>query len=494
MTPKTGNSRKVGRVSSRRSLLTPNIDHTCLPTLHEAIIGGLGRSEFEKLILTSPRDQKNSLGQTPLHVAAIFAPHMMEILVQCGHRLEVTDRFRATPFAWACSEVGGFDGEVLVSAIEAAVGTNTYDRQSIYEMWALLTKRSANKRQLPTLLMGVQSLLRAGYHAFAKNECLHALTEFMRRDVDIGSGSSEYEPQISELLGMILPGKMACGGKTSIEEDPHLQFESTFWLAILEKKLRKERRSVANRLIGRLSLASHVNALVERDFDLAEYVGPSQKNALSTLILYSDVDLKADLIQALLDCGVDPNHQDHRGYTPLHFLSIYVRWNDFGQLSPTQNLTKLLAGGACPTIRDKCRCSCAPDGCLALWMEITPSTRALPLKAILQVSILELHSPVMSREVLLALVRRAKHELLGIPHVCCMRESAPYGEFPAPLPPDDIDEILQDEVDHIRDLDLDIDSHKEEIFEDIVKHWYRCILISQRRRQAQIEKRVSPNT
>lgn len=416
----------------------------------------------------------------------------MEVLVEVGYRLDVTDRFGFTPFAWACSLVSSFDGEALAAVIEAAVGTGTYDPQVIYEMWAHVMDRSAGRCQLTPLLMGFQSLRRAGFHAFARSTCLHALEKFMHRDEDDGNGSSEYGPQISKLLGMVLPDDILIDEHGIAAHDSSFRFRDTFWLVAEEKRLRKERCRVEDHLVKSLTLGSHVTALIKHGIDPAKYVSQSQKNALRVLLHTTLPASQVGAMQALLDCGVDPNHQDHRGHTPLHFLLRYFRHEIFVSLAEAEIVSKLLAGGACPAVRDKCRCSCAPSGCLATWEDSPLSGPVLPLKAIIQLSIVESLSARMAREVVLALIRRTKHELLGIPHVCCTRESESLPDFAAPLPPDDMNDIWEDEEEHIRNLDLDMEFHEEQIFEDLIEHWYQLILISRRRGQAELEQKVWP--
>lgn len=471
-------------------MLTLKVDNTSLPAPHKAIIEGSAPSEIRELLFKSARDTKNSLSQTALHVAAMYALQTMEVLVEAGYRLDETDRFGVTPFAWACSHAYSFDGEALATVIKAAIDTGTYDPQAICEMWAHVMERSAEECQLTPLLMGVQYFQRVGFHAFTRDLCCQALGRFMDRDADHGSGSSKYEPQISKLLSIVLSDALVCEELTIIKNDLNLRFSDTFWLVTEEKWLRHAPCRVEDHLIQRLRLGSHVTALIKHGLDLAKYVDHFQRNAFYLFVQSVYLDPEASVIRALLACGVDPNHQDHRGHTPLHLFLRYTRRRRHGLLAQAKTLSKLIANGACPTIRDKCRCACAPNGCLATWMEIRLSGRELPLRAILQLSVVEFHSSHMAREVVLELIRRAKHELFGIPHWCCTRKSKEPFDFAAHLPSDDIDEIWKDEEDHIRNLDLEMELHNEEVLEDLIEHWYHLILTSWRRRQAKIEQKV----
>ncbi|KAI8724211.1 hypothetical protein NCS52_00278800 [Fusarium sp. LHS14.1] len=68
--------------------------------------------------------------------------------------------------------------------------------------------------------------------------------------------------------------------------------------------------------------------------------------------------------------------------------------------------------------------------------------------------VLETCGTETAKQALLAIIRRTEHERLGMTHTCCGRKGYPSNiSIPKPMPEDDVEDILEEEVDFIRILD-----------------------------------------
>ncbi|KAJ0382629.1 hypothetical protein COL922a_012156 [Colletotrichum nupharicola] len=69
--------------------------------LHEAVLFGSSES-VKKWIQCSKRDEKNFLGQTPLHLA-IYKPERLSALIDSGHDVDAIDNYGITPLMYAAA-------------------------------------------------------------------------------------------------------------------------------------------------------------------------------------------------------------------------------------------------------------------------------------------------------------------------------------------------------------------------------------------------------
>lgn len=89
--------------------------------------------------------------------------------------------------------------------------------------------------------------------------------------------------------------------------------------------------------------------------------------------------------------------------------------------------------------------------------------------------------PEASREMLLSFIRRAKHEEMGMTHVCCNRQSrylTAYKRFKhtdevlEPMENIDIDEILEEEAEFIDMLDDEMREVSDKGYGELVEYWF----------------------
>lgn len=124
-------------------------------------------------------------------------------------------------------------------------------------------------------------------------------------------------------------------------------------------------------------------------------------------------------------------------------------------------------------------------------MDVPRQFDLLPLVMMAYLSMIEQQATNDARHVVLDFIRQEKHWQMGMTHVCCrLLWGSPIRTDFGPSP-EDIDEILEEEEEFMHMLDTDMALLADEPFEDLVDHWMKTILVSQRMVQAQRRKEVS---
>ena len=422
--------------------------------------------------------------------------------MKAGHSLQVKDSLEMGPFDWLLWRSDRYyDGEVLVSLLVAAGDAGADDRFFLL-LWDRLTHRAITHLDEQTILRGLKWLREAGKYPTAIELCLSAISGFMRADKPSPDGSSKIEAGIHHLMDELVLNVRYKQLSNTINEPSELhvlasgsEFAPNRKRATVPQGTGAELQSetVLGRLIGSTRLASHIRLLIDHDFDLAGYRDSRQRNALWPLLQSLYTKDIPEQISALTDAGVDLNHRDPRAHTPLHLLNRHLHPCDMFDSRLEKAWTTLLRVGADPLMRDHCRCSCAPHGCCVVFPEesgdLDLPSRLRELKWLHQV---ELCAPEASRQILLALIRKQKHEYSGMTHVCCSRPGSRFRGDDAPsLDSKDIDDILDDEEEFIRILEAEMHELERLPYEDLLQQWFEQILESLLKSQATQKQNVS---
>lgn len=175
-----------------------------------------------------------------------------------------------------------------------------------------------------------------------------------------------------------------------------------------------------------------------------------------TALMASISRCHCELYNSILARGCRVNHRDSYGLSELHIAcqkmnqtgSPYSEDTSFILKRVSKNIAliaKLLYHGADPLSHDTCRCPCSPEGC-------SPSTRLLlPWSSqystgfvwILEwlLMLKESRGEANAQKALLELIRVSEFEKAGMTHLCCQRRAS----MPGPIAEDEVDEILDEE-------------------------------------------------
>lgn len=418
--------------------------------------------------------------------------------MKAGHSLQVTDSLEMGPFDWLYWRSDRhYDGEVLVSLLVAADDAGAND-MFILHLWDRLTRHAIVNLDEEIILLGLKRFHEAEKYLMAIQLCRLAIWEFMKADKPSPDGSSNFETCIHHLVDELVLIVRYEQLSNTINEPrelhvlaPASDFAPNGKFATIPEGTGAELQSeaVLGLLIGFTGLASHIRLLIDRDFDLVGYRDSRQRNALWPLFQNFCREDISEQISALIEAGVDLNHQDSKAHTPLHLLNRRVRPYDVKSSRLGEAWTTLLRGGADPLMRDHCRCSCAPQGCCIVFPEESGVLHlASRLRQLEWLHHVELCAPEASHQVLLALIRKQKHEYLGMTHVCCSRR---WADRDTALESEDIDDILDEEEGFIRVLEDEMNELKTLSYESLMQAWFRQILVSLLKIQVPQKQKVS---
>lgn len=375
---------------------------------------------------------RNLLGQSPVHVA-ILRPKVLSILLQVCEDLDIADHGGKTPLdyaaAYGCSESLFL---LLENGAQPVRNQHVYFfRQAfIWGQWELMTNAMTflkTRRSFPAryLQNGINNLMIA---ACSQNEIAMKLT--------------------SEIFDKLL----------ELGVDKHLIVEE------------------GDTLMHRALSARNAVTLFAKGFEYIEAT-----NSRGWTALMSSIDRRrGEVTEAILERDGNVHYQDSLGLSPLHLASsigfeMRPGWGNHAMIesfvSPSLRcLARLIAQGADPLCRDKCRCACSYGGCSPILHllvraranledpEYGKSNYQWVLEWLLTLS--ELQGTAIARKVLLELLRLREFHRAEMTHVC--RESS-GGRF---MESEEIDEILDEERYLISDLDCTM-KHWEQKLDDL---------------------------
>ena len=419
--------------------------------LHEAILAH-DTTSFERWLTRAQPDERNSLGQTPLHLA-VSRPQFLNALIRKGHDANAVDKHGITPLMYAAA-------------------TNERDALSI------LIRSGAD-------LSIVCSLNKRDFVAYALVRCNWKLMLDSLQDIEATSGArcakmaaqsttvhfllkKSFSPELAgldtnELLDQLL---VKCGSVNFLYHGGTEGFNN-------------------NCLMHAVNSATEVETILKHGFALINHTNSSGQHPLIRAVRWSD----GEVVRSLVAAGADVNLKDMWDRTSLYynFADLQRNPNDFADMR-IFNLHTLLSHDANTLSRDRCRCPCSPGGCLptaplahvasadSSWGQTNLPVWSLEVLNTLE----ELRGQGEAKVVLLSLIRKATFDELDMTHVCCQRQTpsswwGPPGSHPDPISDDDINEIQDEESEFIDLLEESMNHYVARSFDELVEDWGRLI-------------------
>ncbi|CAH0043392.1 unnamed protein product [Clonostachys solani] len=442
--------------------------------LHEAVVFGTEET-VQKWLLKSENDQKNFLGQTPLHFAAAQGRHL-DSLIAYGHDLDAVDYHGNTPLMYAAAMNQAESAMLLIDS-----GANPGLRENNHRR--LFTDYAASRGHWRLLLDIVDHIKEVAGETHSTPWAEKATVLF------------HLSYAISRLEGNISLGDF-------LSRCPNADF--TFLMRLGE--------GGAQTLLHNCKSVEDIEELISAGFKNID-----QRNSLGQTALMCAISARVSvpLVSKLIQAGADVNLKDEKGCTVLQYA---LRNIDSSAQSKTSRgmeiLGILLRQGVELYPREKCRCPCSPDG-FAPDIELNtnsdfgrvwgPSEAPIWwLEWITQ--IYEIRGEDDARTTLLALLRRFKHKHQDVSHVYCpmsletdffwdnLRSMA---DVPR-ISEEDIDDILEEESEFIESLEEEMRLVSNFDHQSLINEFILCFKIAlddgkrKRESQAKAIRRMQP--
>lgn len=405
--------------------------------LHEAIL--LGSPELvNEWIPRSEKDEKNFLGQTPMHLATSNVKHLLP-LVNAGHDLDAADSYGITPLMYAAA---ANQEECLMALLDAGANPllvdTRYNRDflryaAICGHWNLILKTICR------------------IEAVAAKETVESWAQYatIMYYVDYPDYLGEREVSFQELLAK-------CG-----------PVDFTF-----DKELQN------NTLLHYVRSVKDVEVLLELGFTLINHVNGAGQHALMATALNQ---CRPDVVRRLLNAGAEVDLKDNSRHTTLYYVLKKLHTPCEKTTSALMDVARmLLANDADVLCEDGCRCPCSPNGCLPsalLKYSIYEGlfSAHIPVWSLEWLNLLLEHrSPTEAKRILLSFIRKAKFDEMEMTHVCCGRYTGWFSsEFlqKPPMSNEDIDEILDEESEFIEILENEMALSTAKGYETLLNDW-----------------------
>lgn len=408
--------------------------------LHEAVLS-CSTDVVERWITRSQKDERNFLGQTPLHLA-VLKPHHLASLMRFGHKVDAVDNYGITPLMYAAAMN---QEESLMKLLEAGARPDIKDTRFGRTFLHYAAIRNHWNLMIPVL---------DKIGTLVGQECSRSYAKFV--------------------VCLYLIGLPDYFGKRCLSLEQLLQRCGSVNFLV------NDRDSKDSTLLHYARTAADVDALLNHGFNLVNHENSEGKSPLISALSRPG---QCDFIERLLDVGAEINHRDHFSLTALHYVLGQVRGSD-GSTARTalKNASVLVARGADCTVTDNCSCSCSPDGCLPtagldhsvcgrFW------TTRIPVWSLEWLStLLDQRGESEAKLVLLSFIRRSKHEDMDMKHVCQHSNSDyPFSCRHRGLSEDDIDEILDEESEFINNLEVEVGQCSNEKYETLLDDWIHQI-------------------
>lgn len=416
--------------------------------LHEAVLFG-PPEDVQRWAARSEKNERNSLGQTPLHLA-VSKPHHLQAILNAGHNPDAVDGHGMTPLMYAAAS-----DEIDAARILIRAGADPFVQHSALHF--TFTQFAITRSNW--------DFIRDLFYFF-DHDAMQTMAEMLSKQVVSLLFLDLYIPWKTRKDDCLLQMISRCKSLNfCVEEFPG--FDS--------------RQSVKGRtLLHYAHTAREVDALLDRGFNVVNQVDQNGQHALMSAISRTyDFDLEP-LVGRLLDAGAEINLQDRRGHTAYHIMiDRFSNENPYATEENIDSLHTLVARGAGVLIPDNCRCSCSVSGCLPVVMDRkqelrsvrAPTESSSVLLTEWIILLFETCGMETAKQALLATIRRAEHKKLDMTHTCCMRATRSFYQdpYPEPMPEDDIDDILEEEAEFMRILDETMDHESEREFSSLLQ-------------------------
>jgi ankyrin repeat protein len=292
--------------------------------LHEAVLLGSLESVNE-WIPRSDKDERNFLGQTPIHLAIANSGYLVA-LVNAGHDLDAADNYGITPLMYAAA---ANQEECLIALLEA--GANPYLRDTRYQRTFM--QYAALRGHWNLILKILRWIEAKAEKKIAESWAQYATILYY---VVYPDYLKEREVSFQQLLAK-------CGAVNFTFND-------------YDKKLQN------NSLLHYVRSVKDVEVLLEHGVTLVNHVNSTGQHALvSTALDRCD----PDLVRRLLDAGAEINLKDNWHHTTLYYV--------LGKLhTPCENTTRDILR----ILLAKCRCPMQRQLQVSVFTQWLPSIRA----------------------------------------------------------------------------------------------------------------------
>lgn len=414
--------------------------------LHEAVLLESGET-VARWISKSKKDEKNSLGQTPLHLT-VSDPRRLEALIDSGHDVNVTDIHGITPLMYAAA---ANQDESVTLLIESGAYINACDEKygrtflhyaAVRGHWRLIFKYLVRLEGFADNWIVEDWAERAVllYHIEYPN-----LGNLEKREVSL-----------RQLLMKCRTANFTFDDVTSGIRD--------------------------NCLLHYNTGITDFEALMEKGFNLFNHMNGKGQTPLMVAAELGEPELVKKLVEARADVNLKDLH--HR--TALHVaLGRMLNSRSYGFWIAMETLRILLARGANVFTIDGCRCPCSSFGRLSA-VNFLNSSRHLwqgtwgkhPIVAMeLLCLTVEYRGAQEGKDLLLSFIRWEKHEELGMSHLCFQHHPADglyrfiNSSRPLCLQDEEIDAILDEESEFLAILEAEMEESNAKDFEHLLNDW-----------------------
>ncbi|KAK0379644.1 hypothetical protein CLIM01_02971 [Colletotrichum limetticola] len=413
--------------------------------LHEAVLLGSTQT-VAKWIFKSKKDEKNSLGQTPLHLA-VLDPHTLKALIKSGHDVNMTDIHGITPLMYAAAEN---QEESVALLIEAGADIEAVDTEyrrnflhfaAVRHHWMLIFK----------------FLVRLEDVADTRIIESWAADAVLLYHVSYPNKYENREISLHQLL-------MKCSTANFTFDDTTSGTKN-------------------NCLLHYDTSVTDLETLLQNGFKLFNHMNSMGQTPLMIAAKFS----KPDLVKKLAEVGADINLKDLHHRTALHFALVQVQNSKrHGFWTAMETVRILLAHGASVFTKDGCRCPCSSLGRLSavdllssssFWWQRTWGKSPIAAMELLCL-VLEYRGVQEGKDLLLSFLRWEQHEELGMSHLCFQRHPAD-GRYdfidpsrPLHLQDEDIDAILDEESEFLDILENEMEDLSAKDFQHLLNDWF----------------------
>ncbi|KAK7990081.1 tRNA (cytosine(34)-C(5))-methyltransferase [Apiospora arundinis] len=326
--------------------------------------------------------QRNFLGQTPLHLAAAEQESLVLPLLEAGHDVDAKDMHGITPLMYTAG-LGRTEAAKELISYGADMFLTDDLRHRNFLGFALAR---CQYRYALDIAYHVQAIFPTSEKAVGSH---FAKSIFMALLEDHGYRKFDYPPSfIEELMNLVDDANFRFGDPHNSTEDNHLLHYS--WT------LEQTKVFIACGLTG---------------------INHKRSDGATALMMAASIG-RLDLVRYYLEIGADIDAQDNRGRNALcHALEGWIRHDkvlsDEDDMCHLGTISFLITSGADVVSRDRCSCSCSPEGC-------SPAS-FLPSHFAEDNQWWGLQNPFHTIEWLAILEDLGREDLLQMRHTCCRK-------------------------------------------------------------------------
>ncbi|KDN67256.1 hypothetical protein CSUB01_10268 [Colletotrichum sublineola] len=413
-----------------------------LTPLHEAVVFGSPDS-IRNLATLSRVNERNFLGQTPLHFA-VSNPLHLESLLHANPDMDAPDNYGNTPLMYAAS---GNREESVMMLLNAGADPYREDRYN---------------RTFMT-------------HGALRHNWKLVLNCISRFEALEGKQVAESWAQLAAVLFQVKYGDILSNGEVTFHQflvkcgDVNFVYND------------HNTGNLNNTLLHDISSISDLEALLDTGFNLINYANGAGRHPLIEAAARGNFSL----VEGLLKVGADIGLRDNEHRTALHHALALLGHLATDSTWKAMNTVRILVDhGADLLSRDNCRCPCSPEGCLP-GVELMHrvggrrgSAACFPAWGIEWVCLVYEKKGINGAKIAIeSFLRRTKHEEMGMAHVCCRRSSQQFrgrmSRGPSCILDDDIDDILDEESEFIEILEKEMAQSNEQDYALLFDEWIR---------------------